>query len=83
MYVQCTNCDAFPHFGFFLPQKFDTGSCREGQNERDNYEDLDVGRMMILRRILEKWDEMILTHLAEDRELWRNLVNTVMNSQVP
>jgi hypothetical protein len=29
------------------------------------------------------WGGMVWIHLAEDRDLWRALVNTVMNIQVP
>jgi hypothetical protein len=29
------------------------------------------------------WDDMDWTHLAQDREKWRALVDTVMNIQVP
>jgi hypothetical protein len=29
------------------------------------------------------WDGMVLIELAQDRNHWRTLVNTVMNLQVP
>jgi hypothetical protein len=38
---------------------------------------------VILKWILERWDGMDWIDLAQDREQWRALVNTVMNHQVP
>jgi hypothetical protein len=37
----------------------------------------------MLKWILESWDGMDLIDLAQDRNQWRALVNTVMNLQVP
>jgi hypothetical protein len=54
----------------------------ESQEERDNKVDLDVGGRMILKWILG-WDGMDWIDLAQDRDQWRALVNTVMNIQVP
>jgi hypothetical protein len=36
-----------------------------------------------LREILVQWDGMDWIDLAQDRDQWRTLVNTVMNLQVP
>jgi hypothetical protein len=44
---------------------------------------LDVGGRIILKCILEKWDGMDWIHLAQYRDQWRALVNTVMNLRVP
>jgi hypothetical protein len=52
----------------------------ESQKERD----LDVGGSIILRRILERgWDSMDWIDVAQDKDQWRTLVNTVMNLRVP
>jgi hypothetical protein len=52
---------------------------------RDHCKDLDVGGRIILKLILEKLDRVGIDwmHLAQDRKLWRALVNTVMNVRVP
>jgi hypothetical protein len=44
----------------------------ESQKVRDHWEDLDIG-----------WDGVDLIDLAQDRDQWRALVNTVMNLRVP
>jgi hypothetical protein len=45
---------------------------------------LDIGERLILRSILEiGWGDMDWTDLAQDREEWRALVNTVMNVRSP
>jgi hypothetical protein len=46
--------------------------------ERDHWEDQGVGGWTILKWILE-WDGMGWIYLAQDRDQWRALVNTVMN----
>jgi hypothetical protein len=58
--------------------------CRwESQKERDHWEDQDLGRWTILKWILERWNGMGWIDLAQDRDKWRALVNTVMNLRVP
>jgi hypothetical protein len=44
-------------------------------------EDQDVGGWKILKWI--GWDGMDLIDLAEDRDHWRALVNTVVNLKIP
>jgi hypothetical protein len=56
----------------------------EGQKERDNYEDQDVGGWTILKWILETgWGGTDWIDMAQDRDQWRALVNMVMNPWVP
>jgi hypothetical protein len=54
------------------------------QKVRDHWEDLDVGGWIILKWILDRigWDGMDSIDVAQDRDQWRALVNTVMNLQV-
>jgi hypothetical protein len=52
----------------------------ESQKERNHYEHLDVGERIILKLILYRGMDWI--HVAQDRDYWRALVNTVMNFQV-
>jgi hypothetical protein len=53
--------------------------------EGDHLEDPDVDRIIILKRIFERLDGCGLNWigLAQDRERWRALVNTVMNLRFP
>jgi hypothetical protein len=44
-------------------------------------EDLGVDGRIILRWIFRKWERVV--GLAQDRDRWRALVNTVMNLRVP
>jgi hypothetical protein len=53
----------------------------ESQKERDHWEDQDVGGWMDIREI--GWDGRDWIELAQDRDQWRPLVNTVMNLWVP
>jgi hypothetical protein len=47
-------------------------------------EDLDVGRWIILKWILEiGWGGMGWIDVAQNRDQWRALVNTGMNLRVP
>jgi hypothetical protein len=55
----------------------------ESQKERDHWEDEDVDGRTILKWILEREDGMDWIDLAQDRDQWRALVNTVMNLRVP
>jgi hypothetical protein len=50
---------------------------------RGHWEDLVVGGCTILKWILERQDGMDWIDLAQDRDQWRALVNTVMNLRVP
>jgi hypothetical protein len=52
----------------------------ESQKERDHYEDQDNIKND-LREI--GWDGMDWIDLAQDRDHWRLVVNTVMNLRVP
>jgi hypothetical protein len=56
----------------------------ESQMERDHWEDQGVGEWTVLKWILERgWDGMDWIDLAQDRDHWRALVNTVVNLRVP
>jgi hypothetical protein len=55
----------------------------ESQKERDHWEYQDVGGWTILKWILERQDGMGWIDVAQDRNQWRALVNTVMNLRVP
>jgi hypothetical protein len=50
----------------------------ESQKERDHWEDQDVSGWAMLG-----WGDMDWIDLAQDRDRWRALVNTVMNVRVP
>jgi hypothetical protein len=52
----------------------------ESQKERDHWEDQDVGGWTILKWILERLEWI---DIAQDRDQWRALVNTVLNLRVP
>jgi hypothetical protein len=56
----------------------------ESQKERDHWEDQDVGGWTILKLTGEiGWDGRDWIELAQDKDQWRALVNTVMNFRVP
>jgi hypothetical protein len=53
--------------------------------ERDHCGDPDVDRRIILRWIFRSWEWVVgdWKELAQDRDRWRALVNTVRNLRVP
>jgi hypothetical protein len=53
----------------------------ESLRGRERFEELDVYRRIILKRILRKVVDWI--HAAQDRDQWRAVVNTIMNLRVP
>jgi hypothetical protein len=55
----------------------------ESQKVRDHWENLDVGGWTIERYREIGWDGVDWIDLAQDRDQWRALVNTVMNLRVP
>jgi hypothetical protein len=55
----------------------------ESRKERDHWKDKDVGGWTILKWILEIWDVVEWIDMAQDRDQWRALVNTVLNLRVP
>jgi hypothetical protein len=57
----------------------------ESQKERDHQEDRDVEGLIILKCILRviRWGGMDWIDLAQNRDEWRALVNTVMNIGAP
>jgi hypothetical protein len=59
-----------------------TGYWCECQKKRGHYKDEDVGGWKIVIWSLDR-DGMDWINLAQDRDHWRILVNTVMNLQVP
>jgi hypothetical protein len=67
----------------FIKEMF-SGYWWESQKKRDHWEDQDVSGWTILKWILEiGWDGRDWIELAQDRDQWRALVNTVMNLRVP
>jgi hypothetical protein len=59
------------------------GDCSPNE-EKENWEDQDVGGWIILRWILEiGWGGVDWIGLSQDRDKWRTLVNAVMNLRVP
>jgi hypothetical protein len=51
--------------------------------ERDHWRDPRVDGRIILRWIFSKCDVGVWIVLAQDRDMWRALVNAVMDLQVP
>ena len=61
-----------------------TGLWWRQQRKRDHLEDAGVKGKIILRWIFNRWDGGHgLIDLAQDRAMWRALVNAVMNRRVP
>jgi hypothetical protein len=56
----------------------------ESQKESDQ-QDQDINGWLILKQILREkgWDGTDWIDLAQDRDQWRAIVNTVMNLQAP
>jgi hypothetical protein len=59
--------------------------CIKNLKRRDHYEDLGVdGENNIIMDLREiGWEDVDWTHLAQDRDQWRTVVNTVMGLGVP
>jgi hypothetical protein len=57
----------------------------ESQKERDHYEDQDVGGWVDIKMDLREigWSGMDWIDLAQDRDQWMAVVNTVMKLRVP
>jgi hypothetical protein len=53
--------------------------------ERDHYENLDVGRRIILKLTSRDigWGGMDWIYLAQDRDQWRALVTALTNHRIP
>jgi hypothetical protein len=58
-----------------------TGFWRGNLRKRDHWKDPGFDGRIILRWIVRKWG-MDWIELAQDRDRWRALVNTVMNFRV-
>jgi hypothetical protein len=55
----------------------------ESHKERDLWEDQNVGAWTIFKWILKRWDGADWMEMAQDRDQWMPLVNTVLNLRVP
>jgi hypothetical protein len=61
-----------------------TGYWWESQKERDHWEGQDIGGWTISMDLREiGWDGLDWLDMAQDRDQWRDLVNTVLNLRVP
>jgi len=56
-----------------------TGSWRGNLTERGHLKDQGIDERIILSWIFRKWDVICV---AQDRDIWRALVNAVMNPRV-
>jgi hypothetical protein len=60
------------------------GFWSESQKERDQWEDKGIGGWTIKMDLRELgWNCMDWVDVAQDRDQWRALVNTVLNLRVP
>jgi hypothetical protein len=59
-----------------------TKFCSKNQEGRQHSEDLGVDEKIIMKLILG-WKDVDWINLAQDRDPWRAVVNTVMNFLVP
>jgi hypothetical protein len=59
------------------------GYCLESQKVRDHWEDQEVGGWRLLKWREMGWDSMDWIDVDQDRERWKDLVNTVMSLRVP
>jgi len=60
-----------------------TGSWWGGVRERGHLEDLGIHGRLILKWIIKNWDRgMDWIDLAQDRNRWSAIVNTVMNTRI-
>jgi hypothetical protein len=57
----------------------------ESHKERDHWEDQDVGGLDNMEIDLREigWDEVYWIYMAQGRDQWRALVNTIWNFRVP
>jgi hypothetical protein len=63
-----------------MHKRFKGGNFRE----RGHLENLGLDWRIILKWIFEKWDRgMYWIDMAQDRDMWRAVVNAVMNLRVP
>jgi hypothetical protein len=62
-----------------------TGYWWDSQKERDNWEDQDAGGWTISKWMRDRmgWSEVDWLDMAQDRDQWRALVNTILNLRVP
>ena len=49
--------------------------------EREHLKDIGVGGRILLKWILNEWGGVTWIDLAQDRDMWRAVVKTVMNFQ--
>jgi hypothetical protein len=61
------------------------GCCWECLKKKEHWEDQEVGGWTILKWILEElgWDGEDWIDMAQDRDQWRAIVNTVLNLRDP
>jgi hypothetical protein len=65
-------------------EEVQTGCWWGNLTERDNLDNLGLGRKIILKFVFKKWDGGIdWIGPAQDRDRWGALANVVMNLRVP